>query len=178
MSRVPVALAGFIALGVGAAVCVGQTKDPAAGAGKVRIGTYDSRSVAVAYAASRYNPVKEKMAAYERAKAAGDRAAVKELEAWGERHQRLLHFQGFGRVPVGDLLEPVKGRVQDLARRRGLAAITMGCDYTAQDVELVDVTEDLMQLYEPSEKTLTTARGIRSAKPVDLDRIAELPAKR
>jgi hypothetical protein len=177
MSRTVLALAALLALGAVATLGVGQTKDGAAGPGKVRIGTYDNRSIAVAFAASRYNPVKEKMAAYERAKAAGDRAAVKELESWGERYQRLLHFQGFGRVLVDDLLEPVKDRVQELARRRGLAAVSMACDYAAPDVELVDITEDLVKLYDPSEKTLATARNVRSAKVVDLVQLADLPAK-
>ena len=68
--------------------------------------------------------------------------------------------------------------MRDLARQRGLAAISMGCDYVAGDVELVDVTEDLVKLYDPSEKTLKIAREIRAVKPLDLDRLAELPAKR
>jgi hypothetical protein len=177
MSRTILVLAALLALGVGTALAVGRTPGGAAEAGKVRIGTYDNRAVAVAYAASRYNPVKEKMAAHQRAKAAGDRDAAKALEAWGERHQRLLHFQGFSRVPVGDLLEPVKDGVRELVGRRGLAAITMGCDYAAGDAELVDVTEDLVKLYDPSEKTIATARQVRSAEPVDLVRLAELPAK-
>jgi hypothetical protein len=79
---------------------------------------------------------------------------------------------------VGDLLEPVKDLVQELARQRGLAAVSMACDYAAGDVELVDITEDLVKLYDPSEKTLAMARDIRAAKPVDLDRIGERPAKR
>ena len=177
MSRTALVLATVVALGAGAALGVGQTKDAAPAAGKVRIGTYDNRSIAVAYAASRHNPVKEKVAAHERAKAAGDRDAIKELESWGQNHQRLLHFQGFGHVPVPDLLEPVKDGVKEVAQRRGLAAITMGCDFTAGTVELVDVTEDLVKLYDPTEKTLKTALGIRSAKPVDLIRLADKPAK-
>jgi hypothetical protein len=177
MPRTALVLASVVALGAGAALCVGQTKDAAPAAGKVRIGTYDNRSIAVAYAASRHNPVKEKVADYERAKAAGDRDAVKELESWGQSHQRLLHFQGFGHVPVADLLEPVQDGVKEVAKRRGLAAITMACDVTAGNVELVDVTEDLVKLYDPTEKTLKTALGVRSAKPVDLIRLADLPAK-
>lgn len=177
MSRTVLVLAVLIALGLGTTLGVGQTKGDAPGAGKVRIGTYDNRSIAVAYAASKYNPVKEKTAAYKRAKDAGDRDTAKEFEAWGERFQRQLNFQGFGRVPVGDLLEPVTDRVRDLAQRRGLAAISMGCDYADADVELVDVTEDLVKLYDPSEKTLATARQIRAAKPMDVVRIADLPAK-
>jgi hypothetical protein len=144
---------------------------------KVRIGTYDSRAIAVAYAASQFNPVGEKKAAYEKAKAAGDREKMKEFEAWGERHQRQLHFQGFGRVPVDDLLAPVKDQVAQLARERHLAAVTMSCDFTSEGVDLIDITDDLVKLYEPSEKTLGYVREIRKAKPVPLTQLAGLPAK-
>jgi hypothetical protein len=146
-------------------------------ASKVRIGTYDNRSVAVAYAASKHNPVKDKWAAYEKAKTADDKAKIKELQAWGEEHQKLLHFQGFGRVPVSDLLEPVKDQVRDLATKKGLAAITMSCDFVGAYVEIVDVTEDLVKLYEPSERTLKMARGVRNAKPVGLVELSKLPVK-
>jgi hypothetical protein len=164
----------LLVLGVGTAIAVGQAKDAAPAAAKVRIGTYDNRSVAIAYVASRHNPVAEKKASHAKAKAAGDTAAVKDLEAWGGRFQRQLYFQGFGHVPVGDLLEPVKDGVKDVAQRRGLAAITMACDFTGGNVEVVDVTEDLVKLYDPSEKTLKSAREIRSAKPLDLVRLADL----
>ena len=144
---------------------------------KIKIGTYDNRAIAVAYAASRHNPVKEKMAEYEKAKAAGDRKKMKELEAWGEHHQQLLHFQGFGRVPVNDLLEPVKDKVQELARNQGLAAVTQSCDYAGGEVEIVDVTEELVKLYDPTDKTITMSRNIRTAKLVDLVQLGKLPAK-
>lgn len=146
--------------------------------GKVRIGTYDNRSIAIAYAASRHNPVKEKLAAHQKAKAAGQTEKVKELEMWGENFQRLLHFQGFGRVPVGDLLDPVKDQVRELAKNKNLAAITMACDFTSADVELVDVTEDLVKLYDPTERTLTMARSVRTAKLVDLVELSKIPANK
>lgn len=144
---------------------------------KIRIGTYDSRAIAIAYAASQFNPVAEKMVAYEKAKAEGDQAKVKELEAWGQQHQRQLHFQGFGRVPVGDLLEPVKEQVARIARDQQLAAVAMNCDFAGQQVELVDITEDLVKLYNPTEKTWKHVREIRKFKPVSLIELADLPAK-
>jgi hypothetical protein len=170
-------LSALLALGACAALGGGPAGEGAANDEKVRIGTYDSRAIAIAYAHSRFNPVKEKWAAYEKAKAAGDREKIKELEAWGQEHQRQLHFQGFSRVPVDDLLAPVKDGVAKLARERQLAAITMSCDFTGGQVELVDVTEDLVKLYDPSEKTLKTARGVRAVKPVPLTQIAKMPAK-
>jgi hypothetical protein len=140
---------------------------------KVRVGTYDNRAIAVAYAASRFNPVKERTAEYERAKQAGDTERAKELEAWGEAHQRALHRQGFGRVPVGDLLAYVRDRLPELARRSGLDLIAWQVDYSAPDVEVVDVTDELVQLFEPSDRTLATVAEVRKHDPVDLDVIEQ-----
>ena len=72
---------------------------------KLRVGTYDNRAIAVAYASSKYNPVSEKMEEYEKAKATGDVERAKEMEAWGKKHQRQLHRQGFARVPADELKE-------------------------------------------------------------------------
>ena len=144
---------------------------------KVRIGTYDNRAIAIAFVASQFNPTAEKKLAYDKAKAAGDTAKMKELEAWGSQYQRQLHFQGFGRVPVEDLLEPVKRQLSKIARDRQLAAITMSCAFTGEQVELVDVTDDLVKLYDPSEKTLQTVREIRKLKPIKLAEIDAHSAK-
>jgi hypothetical protein len=171
-------LCAFLAVGACAVLGGGPAAEGAPNDKKVRIGTYDSRAIAIAYAHSRFNPVGEKMAAYEKAKAAGDREEIKELEAWGQEHQRQLHFQGFSRVPVDDLLAPVKDGVAKLARERKLAAITMNCDFTGGQVELVDVTDDLVKLYDPSEKTLKRARAVRAVKPALLTQIANMPVKR
>jgi hypothetical protein len=160
----------------GGAEQAGSAEKPTV-AGKVRIGTYDNRSIAVAFAHSKHNPVKEKMAEYEKAKTGGDKAKMKELETWGEEHQKLLHFQGFGHVPVSDLLEPVKDQVRDLVQKKGLAAVTMSCDFVGADVEVVDVTEDLVKLYEPTERTLKMARGVRNAKQLGLVELSKLPVK-
>lgn len=142
-----------------------------------RIGTYDNRAVAIAFAASEFNPAQAKLKAYERAKAAGDEAAMKELMAWGDQYQRQLHFQGFCRVPVDDLLQPVQKQVADLGRERGLTAISMQCDYRGDNVEVVDITDDLVKLFQPSEKALEHARNIRNVEPVPLTEIANAPNK-
>jgi len=146
---------------------------------KIRIGTYDNRLIAIAYVDSRFQKglMAEKEAAHRKAKEAGDQAKVKELEAWGGRFQRQLHFQGFGRAPVDDLLEPVKEQIAKLARDKQLAAITMSCDFTAEDVELIDITDDLVMLYDPSdkEKMLQTVREFRKIKPVPLAELKDNP---
>lgn len=169
MSRKRVGL-GFLLLTVVASLLnFSQSRSAlAAKDARVRIGVYDSRAVAVAYAASRYNPVREKMAEQQAAKAAGDAQKVRELEAWGQQHQRMLHFQGFCRVPVTDRLEPVKGGLDQIVADQKLAAIAMSCDAIAGDVETVDVTDAIIELYEPSDKVRQNAADIRKVKPVSL----------
>lgn len=138
---------------------------------KMRVGIYDNRAVAVAYAASRHNPVREKMAEHEQAKAAGDTRRVRELEQWGEAHQRALHRQGFGLVPVDDLLANVGSLLPQAAAEAGVDVIVFRCNYSSPQVEIVDVTDQLVALFEPSAKTLATVAELREQAPIDLDEI-------
>ncbi len=152
----------------------GLVADDVADSGKTRIGTYDSRAIAIAHAASSFNPVNEKMKTYQQAKADGNEALVKELENWGKTYQKQLHFQGFGRVPVSDLLQPLQEQVAALASSKNLAVIAMQCDFVGESVTLVDVTDDLVKLFQPSEKTLENVRQIRQQQPVSLAELAEM----
>lgn len=134
----------------------------------LKIGTYDSRSIAVAWAASAHNDVGVKMQELTAAKEAKDEKKVRQLEQWGSQHQQVLHLQGFGRVPVADLLTPFRTQLEQLAAELGLTAIVMSCDYVAGNVELIDVTERMVEFYQPSEKTKATALGIRKHEPTPL----------
>lgn len=134
----------------------------------IRIGTYDSRAIAIAWAASKHNPVGDKMKELETARQANDTKRIAELNAWGKSHQQVLHLQGFGRVPVTDLLEPVQDQMKTIMESKKLMAITMHCDLVASGVELEDVTMDLVQLYDPSEKTLKWVKQLGDKPPVPL----------
>ena len=138
---------------------------------KIRIGVYDSRAIAIAFAPSKYNPVKEKMKKYQQAKADGDKKKMKELEEWGKKHQRQLHRQGFSIVPVDDLLEHVKDQMDDVAKKVNVVVIVRKCDFVGNNVEIVDVTDQLVELFNPSEKTLKFVRSIKDKPGVDLDEV-------
>ena len=112
------------------------------------------------------------MKEFAEAKAANDDKRVKELEAWGKKHQRELHRQGFAIVPVNNLLEHVKDKLPAVAQKTGVVAIVRACDFTASNVISVDVTDELVKIFEPSEKTLKTIAEIRKVEPVDLDALA------
>jgi hypothetical protein len=141
---------------------------------KARIGTYDSRAIAIAYAPSKHNPVAEKLKEHAAAEARGDTKRVKELEAWGAEHQRQLHRQGFSRLPVDDLLEPVADRLLEVAKAAGVDAIVFGCNQHTAEVELVDVTLAIVALYEPSERTLEYVRSAMRTEPIALDVVEKM----
>ena len=61
-------------------------------------------------------------------------------------------------------------------REKQLAAITMSCDFTSEQVEVVDITDDIVKLFDPPEKALKHVREIRKVKPIKLTVLADLPA--
>jgi hypothetical protein len=175
MNRVTLPLSACVILGTSVLLVPHSDGDDQLKDTKTRIGIYDNRAITLAYVGSRFNPVEEKRREHAKAKAAGDQAKVKELEEWGPKFQRQLHFQGFGRAPVDDLLEPVKEQLAKLARDKKLAAVTMSCNFTGEQVELVDITDDLVKLYDPDEHTLQAVREIRKTKPVNLAELKDNP---
>jgi hypothetical protein len=138
---------------------------------KLRVGTYDSRAIAIAYGNSDLCIVNEKRKQYQKAKEAGDEKLIKELEEWGPKYQRQLHRQGFGRVPVTDLLEFVKDRLPEAAEKAGVDVIAFECNYFGPGVEEVDITVDLVMLFNPSKKGLAWIEDLKEVEPLDLDEI-------
>jgi hypothetical protein len=137
-----------VVLTLSLAAATPSSTEPAA---RLRVGTYDNRAIAIAYGNSEFNLVNGKKKEYDAAKAAGDKKRIKELEEWGPRHQRQLHRQGFGRVPVTDLLEHVRDRLPEVAE--------------------VDITLELAMLFNPSKKALGWIEDMKDVEPLDLDEI-------
>lgn len=144
---------------------------------KIRIGTYDNRAIAIAFARSKYHQFpKKKMQEYQKAKEAGDTERVEELEQWGKTQQRKLHFQGFGRFPVDNILKHIEDELPAIAQKEGLDAIVFGMDYSADNVEIVDVTMELVELFDPSEKTLGIIASLRKKGPIPFETLDKLKA--
>jgi len=124
-------------------------------AGKVRLGTYDSRAIAVAYAHSRFcTEPKTLMEDLKKAEAAGDTKKLEELKKRGPKLQDHLHRQGFGREPVDDILVHIKDSFPDVCKEAGVDAIVSGVVHAIPAVKTVDVTNRLVKRFEPSENTL------------------------
>ena len=152
----------------------------AAASGKVRIGTYDSRSLAIAYAGStQFNQwLGNLRAEHDRAKAAGDQQRAAALEAEGKAQQKLMHMQGFSTAPVTNILDQIKDQLPSVKEQAGVSALVSKWDKTAlaayPNAEKVDVTVALVTRLHPSELQRQRAMEILKHDPIPLDQAAHI----
>ena len=163
---------GFMSNAIAGADQADETKQT------IRIGTYDSRAVAVAYVRSDMSALKLKDLFRERseAEARGDTKRVNELNKLGESMQIRRHLQGFSNAPVDDILELVKGDLPAVAQQHDVAVITSSVGFHSQGVELIDVTDSLVALFEPDAQTLKMIKALRKHEPEAIEAVAQMPA--
>jgi hypothetical protein len=144
---------------------------------KLRIGVYDSRAVAVAYGNSSafQESVKTVRAEYEKAKAANDSKQLKEIESRMKLQQRRMHEQGFSTGSVAGIVAKVKDALPGMAKKAGVQAIVSKWElnYQSPEVEVVDVTDDMVALFHVSDKGKEWAKGIQARPPVPLEQITD-----
>jgi hypothetical protein len=160
----------FATLVIAVGLCLAvKSSAQAKGDNKLRIGTYDSRAIAIAYAPSKYNNMDDFIARHKEAKKNGDAELIKELEKEAERHQKRMLRQGFGKYPVDDLLAHIKNDLPAVAKEAGVDVIASGMVYASPNVEVVDITDILVKPFQPSEKTWGHIREIKKHKPVEMN---------
>jgi hypothetical protein len=148
---------------------------------KFRVGVFDSRGVALAYARSElYAPVRRDLKAkYEKAKAENDEKAVKECEAEGPARHQIQMQQVFSIASVADILEAVKADLPDVAREAGVDIIVSKWEVAHKNpsIELIDVTANLVKLFKPDEATLKMLADMDKQPPVSLLELLMNPEK-
>ena len=141
---------------------------------KLRIGVYDSRAVAVAYANSTefQEMLTAKHADYEKARAAKDEKRMKEIDSWMKLQQRWVHEQTFSTGSVAGTVARVRGALPAVAKKAGVQAIVSKWEmnYQGPNVEVVDVTEDLAVLFHASDNGQKW-RGILKHAPLPMDQV-------
>lgn len=144
----------------------------------VRIGTYDSRAIGLAF--GRSPEVAEELRAlrteHQKAKASGDTAQMTELEKKGVSRQIRMHLQVFSNAPVEDAMDAIRDQLPDVAARTGVVGIVSILEYHDATVEAVDVTDELVKLFHPSEQTIKIIAECRKQKPLPIEEIAQMPA--
>ena len=138
----------------------------------VRIGTFDSRAVALAYYRSpdRKADIGAMRADLEKAKAAGDQKKVEELQARGPAMQMLMHQQVFSNGSIGNITAAMASRLPDVAKAAGVVAIVSSWElpHSAPGVELVDVTPQVVALFAPDAQTTKIIESMKGQKPMAL----------
>ena len=169
------------ALAVGSAALARQgnasAAPPAPADARVRLGTYDSRAVAIAYGRSKpfLDRVSELRAQHARARETGDQKAAERLAKEAQELQLRIHLQGFSNAPVDDVLAHIADRLPEVAQRRGVAAIVSSADYRDDArVEVVDVTDDLTSLFEPDAQTQKVIADLMRQPPLPIEQVARM----
>jgi len=174
MCRLNILAVGMLV--VAALGCHAEAAAPSTQPGRgLRVGTYDPRAIAVAFAHSsmQRDIMKQKMDEMTKAKAAGDEKKIAELKSWGEQQQHKLHLQGFSGAPVDDILARVKDKLPQVAKRCGVEVIAGKMNYVGGGVAVVDVTDELVKLFEPSEKALKMIESLKKQPLVPEEAIQE-----
>jgi hypothetical protein len=142
---------------------------------EVRIGVYDSRSVAITWPGTQsfLQSMASLRAEYQKAKDAGDQKRVAELEAEGEARQQLLHMQAFSTAPVDDILAHIEDSLPGIKESAGVTMLVSRWDKETlakyPSAELVDVTMMLVDAFQPTELQRQRAVEIQETEPISLE---------
>lgn len=132
-----------------------EPKPPAQSpAGALRVGTYDPRALLIIYYGSKAHndELRAMIAERDKAKAAGDQKKVAELEAQGEAQQHLAHQMMAGKAPADEVIAKLKIDWPEVARAAGVDVIVSRIEYKREGVDLIDVTQTLVDQLKPGEK--------------------------
>lgn len=159
----------------------GQAQQPSQTTSE-RIGTFDSRAVSLAF----YNSAefRERMlrlkTELEEAKASGDEERVKQLEAYGPAFQEVMHQQGFSTGSVSGIMDRIKEELPQIAENTGVSVIVSKWEvaYKSPAVELVDLTSQLVALFDPDDRVLQWIEALKGQDPIPLDSLLMQPSER
>lgn len=161
----------FVALFATASIGLAQQSSGTSTERAVRIGVYDSRAVAIAYAGSSFQQQKMTAlkAAHQRAKDAGDSAEMSRLSAEAKAQQAALHKQGFGTAPVDDLLAHIAAKLPKIQTDAGVERLISKWNSAElakhTQAERIDVTMQLVDAFEPNDKQRKYAIEIQTREP-------------
>jgi hypothetical protein len=164
-----VSIALFLAAAaVGSCLLPQPAKEPTA----VKVGVYDSRAVAVAFAQSAQNRavLDDLMRQHSEAKRANATERVAALEAKGAAMQERLHRQGFSTASIADILKPIAEQLPAIAQQAGVDVLMSKWDvaYRGAHVEFVDVTEAMIAPFAPTPEVRKMIDSLVDQEPLSL----------
>jgi len=103
----------------------------------------------------------------------GNESKINELNEKGKDIQAKAHRQGFGNAPVDEVIEQIKDKLPEIAKKTGVDLIVSKwkIDYQSPGTKYVDVTDQMVQPFSPSPETLKVIQDIQKKDPVPLDEL-------
>ena len=142
----------------------------------LKIGTYDSRIVTFAWSRSEFFKKRLTLISQQTdsAQKIHDTARVKEISVGAMSYQHLLHQMIFSNGSVGWIMPLVKDKLPELAKSKGVSVIVSKWELNFSDpsVEVVDLTSEVAQLFNPKENIDKMAGDIRKAEPIPMDEMS------
>ncbi len=142
-------------------------------ANKPKIGVYDSRSLAIAFAGSKQHEalIDDLTRKIEQAKADGDEKKADQIKKRIERERKTLHRQAFGTEPTHYYLSAYyRKKLSQLKEKLDLDRIVSKWNKESleyyKDFQQIDVTEQVIEIPGPNKKQRRSALEIRKHKPL------------
>lgn len=139
---------------------------------KIRVGVFDSRAVACSWLRSKAfaQELSDMKAEYDKAKTDGNQKRLKELEEQAPKMQDLAHKQVFGNEPIDDVLERIQKQLPKIAAKNKVDILISKWEiaYQSRSAKFVDVTWDMVNLFDPDEETVGVVKEILKSKPVGI----------
>jgi hypothetical protein len=142
----------------------------------LKIGTYDSRIILIAYTRSDYFVQKQMKSREEGNEILQSNDTVKKIEEFYKvlTEQYLMHQRGFSNGSTASILALVKNKLPLVAKDAGVIAIISKWELTFADpaAEIVDLTMPVSRLYNPTGDFEKIAADLVKMDPIPLE---ELP---
>lgn len=139
---------------------------------KIRIGVFDTRAVAVAFYQSKFSTAQENFGSlHTRMKAAkekDDKKEIASIEREATLRQAMMHEQGFGTGSITNVTKTIKDKISKLAKDEKLSIVVSKWDvlFNGENIEQIDVTEKIVDFFEPNEKIKSMTKEIMQSEPV------------
>jgi hypothetical protein len=150
------------------------TSAPSARAKRIRVGVYDSRAIAVAYANSREfkNAMQPVLAEFDKAKLANNQKEMADIQHRMQIDQRLLNEQAYSTSSVASIIATVKPSLPAVAKEADVDLIVSKWELNmlAYNVETEDVTDKLVALFHTTDQGWKWAKEIQQRPPVPIEK--------
>jgi len=138
---------------------------------KIRIGVYDSREVAIAYARGEYfeGILEQLMTEYKNAEESGNEELVHRLDSIGQASQDQLHKQVFSTMPIDNILKLIN--IEEIADKAEVDLIVCRWDiiFEKDDIEYIDVTDYFVEFFSPDSETQSILEEVKKTEPLPLE---------